>query len=461
MNAPYPTAICVLIVLVGSTGPAFAADDRIVPLCFDSGTRVVCEVAEALSGEGRSILECYPPGSRAFLWFLSLFPERTRIAGIEWGMSLSLGAPRRELAGFEISSLPEWCVSQYGPGAEKYDAIVIGSPNGAVAHLSALLRAPFLTSSFGLAIRHRPIDPDDIGSYAAIGSELAEEILKKPGGSSIEVIDHYDPIHDRPLVRYANFLRVKLLDLPDSYRSFIRDNLAAGGRLILIDCSYPWPEYRVAERSYLQVGGLGAISPEEYLERYNLDLPLEERRESEWGSPEGFASSVRSFAEENGIDLLEIGYDRPEDYSLLTYRAYLACPGAREEDLMIDSFNYQNPRTNIETGIPALWLPFDTEDTLAFAEEFLRGKTFSRIYLTLVPSFAGSEDTASIEDWMELLSSHGEVFLLGIDPDAFPADTLAPFDFVRDMNRLREERRLPVPLFLDVDDLIRILSCEE
>ncbi|MCK4394199.1 hypothetical protein KAX17_14970, partial [Candidatus Bipolaricaulota bacterium] len=33
---------------------------------FDSGTRVVREIAEALTGQGKSILEYYPPGSRLF-----------------------------------------------------------------------------------------------------------------------------------------------------------------------------------------------------------------------------------------------------------------------------------------------------------------------------------------------------------------------------------------------------------
>jgi len=137
----------------------------------------------------------------------------------------------------------------------------------------------------------------------------------------------------------------------------------------------------------------------------------------------------------------------------------MSCPGAKRDELLIDSFNYQNPRTNIETGIPALWLPFNTNDTLAFAEGFLQGKAFSK--LALVPSFAQSEDTASIEEWRELLSAHGELSLLGIAPDAFPADTLAPFGFVGAMGRLREEERLISPLLLDVDDLLRILSCNK
>lgn len=421
------------IPLVSATGKG------ITPACFDSGTRVVREVAEALTEKGKSILECYPPGSKLFLWLLHLFPEDLRIAGIEWGSSVSVGEPPKKLADFDAMRLPQWCLSQYHAD-HKYKAIVIGSPNGGVAHLAALLRAPFLTASFVLAIRHPAMNPDDVETYYATGEKLAAEILAKSETTGFEVINHYDPLHDRSLVKYVNFLRIKLLELPKVYRNFILQNLAPDGKIILIDCSYPWPQYIVGERSYLQVGGLGEIPPREYLNRFVLDLPVEERRESEWGCPQGFACSVKDFAERHGIDVIEISYDHPQGYGLLAYRAYLACEGARRDELLLDCFNYQNPLTNIQTGIPALWLPFNTRDGLAFAKGFLIGKKFERIYLALLPSFARSPDTASIGDWENLLSSHGSLTLIGVDPHTFPADPLAPFRFAAGMKQLQEAK---------------------
>ncbi|UCF09449.1 MAG: hypothetical protein JSW65_05125, partial [Candidatus Bipolaricaulota bacterium] len=80
---------------------------------FDSGTRIVREVAEALTGEGRSILECYPSGSRFFLGAISLLPERMRIAAIEWGMRLSVGHPRERADHVRVAELAQWCVDQY------------------------------------------------------------------------------------------------------------------------------------------------------------------------------------------------------------------------------------------------------------------------------------------------------------------------------------------------------------
>ena len=425
---------------------------------FDSGTRVVREVAEALTGKGNSILECYPPGSKLFLGLLSLFPESTRIAAMEWGMRLSVGNSPTKLKGFDVNSLPGWCVAQYPSTDRGYEAILIGSPNGGIAHLASLLHAPFLTTSFGLTFKRPPMEADDLETYYETGEALATTFLAQSEGESFEVISHYDALHDRSLVKFVNFIRIKLLELPESYRKFILDNLAPGGKLILVNCSYSWPQYRIAERSFLQVGGLGGISPETYLERWPLELPTETRRESEWGCPEAFAAAVKNFAAQHGVEVLELQFDHPEAYSLLAYNAYLTCEGARQEEILFDCFNHQNPRTNIQTGIPGLWLPFNTEDSLAFAGEFLEGRTFDWIYFTLLPSFASSPDTTKLNDWIELLSQYGELELLGVNTRTFPADPLAPFRFVSDMKDLRQRYELPTALQLDLATLEQLLS---
>lgn len=432
-----------------------AVGKGITPVCFDSGTRVVQEVAEALSGQGRSVLNCYPFGSELFLGLLSLLPESLRIAGIEWGMSVSLGEPARSLDSFDPAHLAAWCTSKYPHRA--YPAIVVGSPNGGVAHLVSLLHAPFLTTSFGLAIKHPPIDPDDLDAYAATGDRYAATLLERAATGSIEVIDHYDPLHDRSLVKYVNFLRVKLLSLPSSYREFIRKNLAPGGKIILVDCTYPWQQFRVGKGSYFQIGGLGAVTADEYLKNWGRDLPLERREESEWGCPPEFSASVKQYAMEEGIELIEIRYPHPSDYGRLSYRAYLASAGVRENEIMFDCFNYQNPLTNLQTGIPALWMPYNTQDSLSFVRGFLAGREFSHIYLALLPSFARSPDTAKLDSWKDLLSLHGKLDLLGIDPRTFPADTLAPFRYAKEMKRLRQHYLLSTPLELDVSTLERLL----
>jgi len=454
--------IVVLACLVGLLGPALfcgpAAGRAPSVEGFDSGTRVVREVAEALIGAGRSILECYPWGSRTFLGFVSLFSERTRIALIDWGMRLSVGHRARNAGRLDVESLSQWCVDQY-PQDRRYSAIVIGSPNGAVAHLAALLGAPFLTTSFGLTFRHPTIDNEDHLVYLESARAIVDSIVAANPSDGYELITHYDPLHDRSIVEIASFVRVKLTALPAAYRAFIDRHLEPGGTLVVVDCTFTWPQYELGGRSFLQVGGLGGIAPETFLERWPLDLPVVARAESEWGCPDGFAEAVARFAAERGFELVKIGLDHPWAYSRLVYNAYLACEGVRSGLLLIDCFNHLNPRTNVEIGVPALWLPFNTTEGPALVEAALRdGGALDRILFTPLPSFAGSPDTASLPAWIDLLRGYGEVELFAIDSRLYPADPLAPYRFADRMADLRDRLALDRPLRLPIAALAALVD---
>lgn len=449
--------------------PVMAAQTQaavgIVP--FDSGTRAVREVAEALTGNGRSILESYPPGSKIFLGVVSLLPEDSRIAAIEWGIRRSFGDSPDHADNVSVDALAEWCIAQY-PGNELYPIIVIGSPNGAVAHLAALLGAPLLTTSFGLAFHHgmpgsgantrTSIDPDDVTAYRQTCLTVARRIAFGNANEGYELVCHFDPVHDRAMVQAAAFIRVKLRDLPDCYRSFVHERLASNGTLLLADCTYLWPQIALDERVFLQIGGLGAISPADYLERWPAGGPIEIRRESEWGCPEAFADAVRVYAEANNIDLVQVSRDHPAEYSLLAYAAYQVCAGVREDTILIDCFNHLNPRTNIIAGIPGLWLPFNTADGIVLIDRALRGRTFDTIYLTPLPSFVSSPDTASLDDWVRSLACQGTLEWIGIRPELFPADPLAPFRFADKMAELRAAAGQRIPLHLEIGQLEALLS---
>ncbi len=424
---------------------------------FDSGTRVVREVSEALAREGRGILECYPWGSRTFLGFASLFSLKTRISLIEWGMHLAVGYDPAEASKLRVDDLSRWCIDQY-PVDRQYDAIIIGSPSGAVAHLAALLDAPFLTTSFGLAFRHPTMAAENHLKYMESARAVVESILAANPMDGFELIAHYDPLHDRSLVEVIDFVRIKLTKMPSLYADYICRHLAPGGQLIVIDCSYPWPQYEWADRAFLQIGGLGGISPETYVDRWPLDEMPISRRESEWGCPDGFAASVEQFADAQGIDTLKLSFDHPWDLSLIAYDAYLACNGARDRFLLIDSFNHINPRTNRDTGIPGLWLPFNTIDGLPLVEAILQNRSFDRILFAPLPSFADSLDTAALAPWINLLSRHGAAELFGVRPSLYPADPLAPFRFSNRMAELRNELPLEVPLHLDISTFIQLIE---
>jgi hypothetical protein len=421
---------------------------------------VVRETAQAITGEGESFLEYYPGGSQIALQLFNLLPRDLRIKAVEWGMSLGVGINPGQINSISQDALLSWCLDQYP--ARKYQAIIVGQPNGAVAHLAALLQAPFLSSSFAFAIRREKIELEDIQAYHLAGQRFASALAQTL--PDFEIINHYDPFHDRNLVKFVNRIRAKLWCLPPQYQDFIKGHLAEGGKLILINCTFPWWQTRVGEREFLQIGGLGGISPEEYLKRFGEFLKshrftLEVRPESEWGTPEDFVKSVREFAERENIPLIEIKYERPEDYSPLAYRLYLSCEGVRKDWILFDNFNHQNPQTNIETGIPGFWLPFNTTYSYEVALGFLEGKSFERIYWTVLPSFAQSEDLVDLNQWQNLFSGHTTYQqLLGVDPRKFPADCLAPFKLARDLAGLRKDWGLDVPLRAMLSALEELLS---
>jgi hypothetical protein len=387
-----------------------------------------------------------------FLGLLSLFPEPWRVAGIDWGISLGVGDPPEHISSLEVEKLFTWCVRQY-PQDRSYSAVVVGSPNGAVAHLAALLRAPLLTSSLLLAFRRPAISPEDVKG----AQEYARPLLKTLTQSQrtpLEAVHHYDPLHDRLLVKHASLIRLKLHALPGAYQAFIRERLEPDGTLVLINCRYRWPQYRLSERAYVQIGGLGGVPSAEYLQRWPLRLPLEVRRESEWGCPEPFAESIREFADQEGFELLEIALDHPWDYSLLAYKAYLTCEGVRQGWVLFDCFNQQNPRTNVLTGLPAVWLPFNTQDAFKQTQDFLKGKGVERIYITLVPSFSRAPDTVPLERWRQLLAKHSnDLQLVGISSSRYPADPLAPFCFIAAIRNLQRRFTLKKPLKLGISKL--------
>jgi len=418
------------------------------PLPFDSAARAVGEVTRALGGPGRGLLDPYPPAARPVLFALRYAPKAVQRAVLDFGMAGSLGVPPSALARFDLEAFFRSYTARYP--ARKYPAIVLGAPGGGIAHLAALLGAPLLPACGLLGVRHQ-IEPDEMNSYLVTGLEAARELA--PDGR-FEVIVHYDPIHDRDLVRHAALLRVRLLSLPEAYRGFIQDHLAPGGVLILAEGIYVWPQVELSPGVWLQLGGLGGISPREYLRDYPPPGEAVARRESEWGCPEAFAEAVRKFAAEGDYRLLELPAAHPTEYSQLAHRAYLAA-GAREDVVLLDCFTTMDARFCLRTGVPPLHLPFHTRDALAFARGFLQEHPVQRVYLLLHPSYAAPPDMASLSEWREALGAKGELL---VDERHWPGDPYAPFAVSEALARLAREYRREGALSLSVEEFLRLVS---
>jgi len=435
-----------LVVVVGAMVVA-GRPPEVKPLAFDSAARAVGEVARALGGAGRGLLDPFPSAAGPFLALLRHAPASVRHAVLQWGMSQTLGYPLRALAGFDLEAFFAAYVRRYPE--RRYPAIVLGAPGGGVAHLAALLDAPFLPVCGLVGVRHR-MEPDDMGTYLTTARRALEHL--RPD-ARFEVIVHYDPIHDRDLVAHACLIRIRLLALPEAYRKFIRTHLAPGGSLILAEGTYPWPQAALAPGVWLQVGGLGEISPEEYLARYPPPGPADPRRESEWGCPEEFAQDLRTFAQAEGIPVVEIPADHPTGYSELAYWAYRAA-GARADVVLLDCFTTMDARFCKRTGIPPLHLPFGTRDALAFARRFLANHPVSQKLLLLHPTYAAPPDWATLAEWRESL---GDRLSILVDEQYWPDDPYAPFAAAAELGRREGEWLLAKPLSLSVSELVKLL----
>lgn len=438
------------VLLVAVVGVILAAgrSPEVKPLAFDAAARAVGEVARALGGPGRGLREPFPEAARPFLALLRHAPPSLRQAAFRWGMSLALGYPLRSLAGFDLEAFFSEHTQRYPH--RQYPAIVLGSPGGGVAHLAALLDAPLLPLSGVVGVRHR-IALDDFSAYVATG-QLAANHLSPDG--RFERIVHYDPIHDRDLVAHACLIRIRLLSLPEVYRRFIRDRLVPGGTLILAEGTYSWPQVPLGPGVWLQVGGLGGITPEEFLARYPPPGPATLRRESEWGCTEEFAQSVRAFAQTEGIPVMEIPAGHPSEYSELAYWAYRAA-GARDDTVLLDCFTTMDARFCKRTGIPPLHLPFGTQDALLFARRFLDTHPVGHKLLLLHPTFAAPEDWATLEEWREAL---GDGLSILVDERYWPDDPYAAFAAAEVLARLEGEWGRPAPLSLSVSELAKLVG---
>jgi hypothetical protein len=301
-----------------------------------------------------------------------------------------------------------------------------------------------------IGVRHEG-HPDDLGAYLVTAQVAAAQLAPD---HRFEVIVHYDPLHDRDLVAQACLIRIRLLTLPDPYRAFIRDHLAPGGTLILAEGTYSWPQTEIGERIWLQIGGLGATAPGEYLDRYPPPGPAISRRESEWGCPEAFAHEVRAFAAATGTALVEVPASHPTEYSILAYRAYRAA-GARDDVLILDCFTSLDARFCTRTGIPPLHLPFGTEDALLFAQRFLAEHPVERKLLLLHPTFAHPPGWVPLARWKEAL---GEETTVLVDERYWPDDPYAAFAAAAELARQEKEWKLARPLRLPVQGLLDLVG---
>lgn len=363
----------------------------------------------------------------------------------------------------EINDLIKVRLDDYKDLKGRFPAITMGvGMGGTTAHLSLGLGGPFLPQAFVLTLKRGSMD-GNVWDYFNLTADIAREVTtKNPGVMSIQ---HYDPIHDGWLVRRVNHLRLKLIELPDAYKEFIRTRLDTGGELIYLEGKAKWKQFKVGEKNVFQVGGWGDISDDEFLngsprihrycvqeglkfENWKLDgNPLINGFESEWGSEPGLGEAVEKFCKQEGYQFSKISFIDPNQFNRLAFRAVkkqLELEGKEPAGTIVETFSQFNTSAIKTSGLLPLWLIFNTEDSARFLtemrKEIPRGKP---VFFSPLSTFSFTPDMAKWESWEEALSGT-ECINIGTRKDHYPADPWTLVNWTKPLRKWCEDHPNPI-----------------
>jgi hypothetical protein len=298
--------------------------DAIIPLTIGGSYVYMANTAAAFLGK------------KAYPYYPSSEPDKVKFKkySIEEATNLDLESHCKSILGI------------YDPFVrnKKFPAAIFGSPNGGIVNLAVAMGVPYLCSQFRTPIllesggTDNKKDKDDLSPYVQVVEHIGRVWTKECPWASVSCL--VDPIHDRMDIGEYAHVRAKFNGLPSAFKQFLFEHLQPKSTIIFVNTTYPWLTHRIAERIYLQIGGLGGILPTEYLtgsERVKqflkskkskhqngwrlTDYPIERRPESEWGTEPKLKKAAQEFCDEHGYDFVLIEQDHPAGYNLLAAQA--------------------------------------------------------------------------------------------------------------------------------------------
>lgn len=406
---------------------------------FDSATCMVRATASALRGECFPALGIAPEAAGRVLPCINHLPRSARqvlyaVGGGREGMDPGdLGSVRSE-------DLREWAVGRYPERG--YPAVLIGSANGAVVHLAALLGVPWLPQTFLLPVR-RDVDPGAPKQDLEWGRGPGRALLE--ANPDLQLHHMNDPNQDHLMVDRVAYFRVKSRRLGPAYEDFLDTVLAPGGTVVLVECGLEWPSTRVDDRHYFQFGAAGGVPPGEYhegsdriaaflerrgsdRERWDAPDPDDERPEAEWGFEPALRDDAVRFAADRGHEVRRLTFEDTHGPSPAVadfYRREYASRGIPGDRLVVSSFALQDPWWTLRTGSVPYWSTFNTEPDADRLESYLEvvSEPYEEVHAMLFSNGVESAGQASIERWREVLARAERAgAFLGVDTDAYPAD---------------------------------------
>jgi hypothetical protein len=428
---------------------------------FDSAAAMVQALGSFLNGRDAQSLSHSPLLDRA-MPLINLLPRSAReLAYSIGGVTEAIG--ERSIRGLRLDRISEWIVRLLP--RRTYPAAFVGSSNGALVHIAALLGVPWLPQTFLCPVRQLGTDPDDPRQSLAAGQKIVDAFLESHPGISIHQM--CDPNQDRLMLKGMGYYRLKHRQLPHAYRGFLTQHLSAGATRYIDDCTISWPITRTSERSVFQFGALGGASVDEYfhgservreyLERYGIRQtrwyppePNDIAPEAEWGFDQSLVRELHSLAHANDWRLARIKFQEPESFSFLAalvYRDWYRKLGFEPARLIVDNFILMDPYRTLRLHALPFWLLFSVDRSAVRLQQFLdREPPFDEIDLMLFSHGTEGVGLAPIGTWRDLLAkAQREGRFLGVDETRYPRDFATFIRFHYALEKLGLPFELPPP----------------
>ncbi len=444
---------------------------------FDSAG-MLRALAASLRGEGLPLLGAMPrsraPLMKVVASVVNRLPKALQEQVYIWSGWMEAIAPRKlaDVSGEEVAA---WMADRYP--RRQYPAVVVGSSNGAAVHLWAALGIPWLPQTFLVPVARSGVPPDEPCEEMRWAEPHAELVLRR--NPDLELHHMQDPVQDWLMVQRMSYFRLKRRTLGVAYERFLRECLAPGGTIIVVECGLQWPTTRRGDRHVFQFGALGGATVDEMLHggdrvetylrghrsrrtRWEPPAPDGMSPEAEWGFAPSLREDVDAFAQRHGYRVQRIVFEQPEDMSPMVadlYRWWYRRLDAADTRLVVDSFILMEPYWTIRTRSVPFWMVFNTEGSFQALDRYLGpAPAFDELLITLFSHGVDSIGLVPIREWRRLFSrarKRGD--FIGVDEAAFPRDfgvfVRYHFDFQRKISA-----RHPSPPALTLKELNEFLS---
>jgi hypothetical protein len=370
---------------------------------FDSATGMLRALAASLRGEGLPLLGAMrrsrAPLMKVVASAVNRLPKPLQEQVYSWSGWMEAIAPGK-LADVSGEAVAAWMVARYP--RRQYPAVVVGSSNGAAVHLWAALGIPWLPQTFLVPVARSGIPPDEPGEEMRWAEPHADLVLRR--NPDLELHHMQDPVQDWLMVQRMSYFRLKRRTLGVAYEHFIRECLAPGGTIIVVECGLRWPTTRRGARHVFQFGALGGATVDEMLHggprvetylrhhrsrrtRWEPPAPDETSPEAEWGFAPALREDVDAFARRHGYRVQRIVFEQPEGMSPMVsdlYRWWYQRLDAAGTRLVVESFILMEPYWTIRTRSVPFWMVFNTEGSFEALDRYLRqAPVFDELLITL------------------------------------------------------------------------------